>query len=59
MGESRQQMVLRVQDGTLKGDLAYEEGVVRRDPSAMLKIGDTYYVWYSKSYGPTQDLRET
>ena len=34
----------------LKGDLAYEEGVVRRDPSAMLKIGDTYYVWYSKSY---------
>lgn len=38
----------------LKGDLAYEEGVVRRDPSAMLKIGDTYYVWYSKSYGPTQ-----
>ena len=32
----------------LKGDLAYEEGVVRRDPSAMLKIGDTYYVWYSK-----------
>ena len=42
----------------LKGDLAYEEGVVRRDPSAMLKIGDTYYVWYSKSYGPTQDLLE-
>ena len=38
----------------LKGDLAYEEGVVRRDPSAMLKIGNTYYVWYSKSYGPTQ-----
>ena len=38
----------------LKGDLAYEEGVVRRDPSAILKIGDTYYVWYSKSYGPTQ-----
>ena len=38
----------------LQGDLAYEEGVVRRDPSAVLKIGDIYYVWYSKSYGPTQ-----
>ena len=33
----------------LKGDLAYEEGIVRRDPSAMIKVGDKYYVWYSKS----------
>ncbi|WP_371930950.1 glycoside hydrolase family 117 protein [Lewinella sp. JB7] len=38
----------------LKGDLAYEEGVVRRDPSAVIKVGDTYYVWYSRSTGPTQ-----
>ena len=38
----------------MKRAIAYEEGVVRRDPSAILKIGDTYYVWYSKSYGPTQ-----
>ena len=38
----------------LKGDLAYEEGVVRRDPSAMIKVDDKYYVWYSKSTGPTQ-----
>ncbi|WP_109674615.1 glycoside hydrolase family 117 protein [Dyadobacter jejuensis] len=38
----------------LKGDLAYEEGVVRRDPSAVIKVGDLYYVWYSKSVGPTQ-----
>ena len=38
----------------LKGDLAYEEGIVRRDPSAMIKVGDKYYVWYSKSYGETQ-----
>ena len=35
----------------LKGDLAYEEGVVRRDPSAMIKVDDLYYVWYSKSVG--------
>ncbi|NJB35248.1 glycoside hydrolase family 117 protein [Croceivirga sp. JEA036] len=38
----------------LKGDLAYEEGVCRRDPSAVIKVDDTYYVWYSKSVGPTQ-----
>ena len=41
-----------VQD--LKGDLAYEEGVVRRDPSAVIQVEDTYFVWYSKSTGPTQ-----
>lgn len=38
----------------LKGDLAYEEGVVRRDPSAMIKHDGRYFVWYSKSTGPTQ-----
>ena len=38
----------------LKGDLAYEEGVVRRDPSAIIREGDVYFVWYSKSLGPTQ-----
>ncbi|WP_223148882.1 glycosyl hydrolase [Aquimarina sp. RZ0] len=37
----------------LKGDLAYEEGVVRRDPSAMIKENGKYYVWYSKSIGTT------
>lgn len=30
----------------LKGDLAYEEGVIRRDPSAVLRCGDTDYVWH-------------
>ena len=38
----------------LKGDLAYEEGVVRRDPSAMIKENGKYYVWYSRSTGPSQ-----
>lgn len=38
----------------LKGDLAYEEGVVRRDPSSILKIDGKYFVWYSRSTGPTQ-----
>ncbi|NND31433.1 MAG: family 43 glycosylhydrolase [Saprospiraceae bacterium] len=38
----------------LQGDLAYEEGVVRRDPSAFIFENGKYYVWYSKSTGPTQ-----
>ena len=38
----------------LKGDLAYEEGVVRRDPSAIIQENGKYYVWYSKSTGETQ-----
>ncbi len=25
-----------------------EEGVMRRDPSDIIKVGDTFYVWYSK-----------
>lgn len=37
----------------LKGDLAYEEGIVRRDPSALLKHDGKYYVWYTRSVGPT------
>ncbi len=37
----------------LKGDLAYEKGVVRRDPSAIIKVDGEYYVWYSKSIGET------
>ncbi len=31
--------------------LGYEEGVHRRDPSSVIKVGDTYYVWYTKSIG--------
>ncbi len=38
----------------LKGDLAYEEGVVRRDPSALIKVDGLYYVWYTRSTGPSQ-----
>ncbi|MEM6347018.1 MAG: glycosyl hydrolase [Bacteroidota bacterium] len=38
----------------LKGDLAYEEGVVRRDPSAIIQIEGKYYVWYTKGVGGTQ-----
>jgi len=38
----------------LKGDFAYEEGVVRRDPSAMIKHDGKYYAWYSRSTGLSQ-----
>lgn len=38
----------------LKGDLAYEEGVVRRDPSGVIKENGKYYMWYSRSTGPSQ-----
>ncbi|PXA05270.1 xylosidase [Coraliomargarita sinensis] len=29
-------------------NLGPQEGVMRRDPSDIIKVGDTYYVWYSK-----------
>jgi len=38
----------------LKGDLAYEEGVARRDLSALIKVEGKYFVWYSKGLGPSQ-----
>lgn len=38
----------------LKGDFAYEKGVVRRDPSAIIKHDGKYYCWYSRSTGPSQ-----
>ena len=32
--------------------LGYEEGVNRRDPSSVIKVGESFYVWYTKSVGP-------
>ncbi len=29
--------------------LGYEAGVHRRDPSSIIKVDDTYYVWYTKT----------
>lgn len=37
----------------LKGDLAYEEGVARRDPTGLITVDDTFFVYYSKSVGKT------
>ncbi len=35
----------------IKG-LEREEGVHRRDPSSVIKVGDIYYMYFTKSYGP-------
>jgi len=37
----------------LQGDFAYEEGILRRDPSAVIRIGDTYHTWYTRGEGET------
>ena len=33
------------------GDLAWEAGIHRRDPTAVIRVDDLYHVWYSKSPG--------
>jgi len=33
---------------TFQVAIPYEQGVTRRDPSDVIKVGDTYYLWYSK-----------
>lgn len=35
----------------LKGDVGYEKGVIRRDPTMVLQIDGLYYTWYTKSTG--------
>jgi len=40
---------LRVEYSPAKG-LGPETGVMRRDPSDIIKVGNLYYVWYTKSH---------
>lgn len=37
----------------LKGDVGYEKGVIRRDPSMVIQVDGLYYTWYTKSTGQT------
>ncbi|MEM7656321.1 MAG: glycosyl hydrolase, partial [Bacteroidota bacterium] len=37
----------------LGGDFAFEEGVTRRDPSAVIQVNDTFFVYYSRTTGIT------
>jgi hypothetical protein len=41
-------------ESDLKGDFAYEEGVIRRDPSAVLRIDGTYFCWYTRGEGESE-----
>lgn len=38
---------------SLGGDFAYEEGVIRRDPSAVIYVDGLYHCWYTKGKGET------
>ncbi len=37
----------------LKGDVGYQKGVIRRDPTMVIQVNELYYTWYSKSIGKT------
>lgn len=37
----------------LKGDFAYQEGIIRRDPSSVIKVQGVYHCWYTKGEGET------
>ncbi|MFI3206156.1 MAG: glycosyl hydrolase [Clostridia bacterium] len=39
----------------LTGDLAYEEGIVRRDPSRIVLFEGKYYVYYTRSAGKAKE----
>lgn len=38
----------------LKGDFAYQEGIIRRDPTAVIKVNGLYHCWYTKGEGETK-----
>nr|WP_237742367.1 family 43 glycosylhydrolase [Gayadomonas joobiniege] len=38
---------MKIEKSSLTG-IGIEKGVMRRDPSDIIKVGDTYYLWYSK-----------
>ncbi len=42
---------IETREEPLQGDLAYEEGVDRRDPSAVILVDGTYHCWYTKGVG--------
>lgn len=37
----------------LKGDFAFEQGVIRRDPTSVILVDGTYHCWYTKGQGET------
>jgi hypothetical protein len=45
--DSRNELYTRFRYQPVKG-LGYEKGVSRRDPSSIIKVGELYYVWYTR-----------
>lgn len=37
----------------LTGNVGYEKGVIRRDPTMVIQVDGLYYTWYTKSTGET------
>ncbi|NNE76241.1 MAG: glycosyl hydrolase, partial [Pricia sp.] len=37
----------------LKGNVGYEKGVIRRDPTMVIQVDGLYFTWYTKSTGKT------
>lgn len=48
LNDSENELYARFSYQPIKG-LGYEKGVHRRDPSSIIKVGDLYYVWYTRS----------
>lgn len=42
----------------LKGDFAYQEGVIRRDPTAVILVDGLYHCWYTKGEGETKGFTD-
>ena len=49
--DSENELYTRFRYSPVKG-LGYEPGVNRRDPSSIIKVGDLYYVWYTRCTDP-------
>ena len=49
---SQSEFYTRFRYKPIKG-LEYEAGVNRRDPSSIIKVDDTYYVWYTRNESTT------
>lgn len=47
------QWYIEFRQNDLQGDLAYEPGVIRRDPSDIITVDGTYYVYYTRSTDKT------
>ena len=43
----------RFHNHDLQGDVGFEKGVIRRDPTMVIQVNDLYYTWYTKSTGQT------